>query len=586
MKKILLILLPLMWAPAAYAAGSDPMKRTDMEFFTTPEAARIGEQVLLWQRNTGGWPKNVDMAAPMGEAERAAVLSDKGRRDDSTIDNGATTTQLRYLARLYAASGDKACRDAFRKGLGFLLEGQYPGGGWPQFWPERKEGYSSHITFNDGAMGNVLELLRDVSRREAPFDSRGLVPGRLRRKAGKAFDKGVECVLDCQIKVDGRPAVWCQQHDEYTLLPAPARTYELASFCSAESAQLVEILMSLDSPSERVKEAVHGAMAWFEANKIVGYKCVHEGGDTFLVPHPDTPPLWARFYDLEECRPFFCGRDGIMRRSLSEIEPERRNGYGWYNTGSGRIYPEYLEWCLRYDPQGRAELRPGRTAIHLIGDSTMAPKDTLKGNPERGWGMYFGEYFDSGIVVYNYAKNGRSTKSFITDGRWEQVKTCIVPGDYVFIQFGHNDQKESDPVRYADPWGAYRGNLRTYIRETRELGGTPVLLTPVARRKFSGGVFDDKVHGDYPAAMKSVAEETSTVLIDMTSATNDWIRAAGDAASKPYFLWVEPGECEALPEGKHDDTHSREIGARRNCVIVCDSVRVRIPALAEHLLQR
>ena len=583
MKNILAILLLALSVTALRAQGGNSLFRTDETFFRTPEASRVGSQLLLWQRDTGGWPKNVDMSVPLTDGDKARLLEDKSLRDDSTIDNRATTSQLCYLARLYSATGEKAWRDSFRKGLEFLLDGQYECGGWPQFWPEHRAKYAGHVTFNDGAMGNVMEVLRGVYRREAPFNSRGLVSGSLRRRARKAFEKGVECILDCQIVVDGKPTVWCQQHDENTLEPAPARSFEPAAFCSAESAQLVEILMSVEKPSQRVKDAVNGAMAWFDANKIIGYEYVREKGDTFLRPHPDTKPLWARFYDFEECRPFVCGRDGVIRRSLSEIEPERRNGYGWYNNDCGRLYPEYLAWCLRNDPEGRRGLHGGRTAIHLIGDSTMAPKDTLKGNPERGWGMFFGEYFDSAIVVYNYAKNGRSTRSFITDGRWENVKTCIVPGDWVFIQFGHNDQKEDDPVRYADPWGAYRENLRTYIRETRELGGTPVLLTPVARRKFTGGVFDDKAHGDYPAAMKSVAEEMGVTLLDITSATNDWIRAAGDKASIPYFMWVEPGECEALPAGKRDNTHSRENGARRNCTIVCDSIRVRIPALAGHL---
>lgn len=583
MKKIFLMLFLILPSICASAGEENPLKREDREFFTTPEAARIGRQLLLWQRDTGGWPKNVDMAAPLSEAERAKLLSDKSRRNDSTIDNQATTTQMYFLARLYAASGDRLWREAFRRGLDFLLEGQYPNGGWPQFWPEFHVRYARHITFNDGAMANVMNLLLDISERKEPFDARGLIGAGVRKKAKKAFDKGVECILDCQIKADGRPTVWCQQHDETSLLPAPARSFELASYCSSESAGLLELLMRIKNPSQRIKDAVSGGMAWFEAHKITGYRYLHEGGDSFLQAYPDAKPLWARFYDLEEGKPFVCGRDGVMKRELSEIEPERRNGYAWYLDSPGRIYKEYAVWSARNYPEGRRQLRPGKTAIHLLGDSTMAPKDTSRGNPERGWGMYFGEYFDSSVVVFNYARNGRSTKRFLDEGRWESVKECLAPGDYVFVQFGHNDQKRDDPQRYAPAWGAYQDNLRLFIRESRELGAIPVLLTPVARRKFVKGVFDPTVHGDYPAAMKAVAKETGTPLIDMTSATNDWIKAAGDSASRAYFLWIEPGSVEAFPEGKRDDTHSREIGARRNCEIVCDSIRVKLPALAGHL---
>ena len=223
--------------------------------------------------------------------------------------------------------------------------------------------------------------------------------------------------------------------------------------------------------------------------------------------------------------------------------------------------------------------------VWMIGDSTMAQKDTTGGNPERGWGMYFGEYFDSSVRVVNYARNGRSTKSFIDEGRWNLVKMDLRPGDYVFVEFGHNDAKEASPERYAPAWGAFSDNLRLFIDESRAQGAIPVLLTPVARRKFENGVFVPHTHGDYPAAMKAVAAGTGTFLIDMEAATEAWIAQAGDSASKPYFMWVEPGTVEALPEGRQDDTHSTEIGARRNCCIVCDSLRAGIPALARHIIK-
>ena len=159
--------------------------------------------------------------------------------------------------------------------------------------------------------------------------------------------------------------------------------------------------------------------------------------------------------------------------------------------------------------------------IHLCGDSTMAEKDLSKGNPERGWGMMFQNFLDEGATVVNYAQNGRSTKSFIDRGLWDKVYNAIRPGDYVFIEFGHNDSKEDDPERYAAPWGAYQDNLRRFIDETREKGGTPVLLTPVARRWFEDGKLDRECHGDYPAAMKAVAEEKGVILIDMTTPTLD-----------------------------------------------------------------
>lgn len=221
--------------------------------------------------------------------------------------------------------------------------------------------------------------------------------------------------------------------------------------------------------------------------------------------------------------------------------------------------------------------------IHLMGDSTMADKDISGLNPERGWGMLFENFVDERVRVINYAKNGRSCKTAVSEGIWDAVKANIRPGDYLFIEFGHNDQKPNGKG-YAPAWTEWQDYLRLFIGTARELGATPVLLTPVARRHFRDGVLDETTHGEYPASMRAVARETGTVLIDMEKATIDWIREAGDLASRPYFMWVEPGVCPAKPDGLQDDTHSTALGARRNCDIVCDSIRVKLPQIAEHLV--
>ena len=221
--------------------------------------------------------------------------------------------------------------------------------------------------------------------------------------------------------------------------------------------------------------------------------------------------------------------------------------------------------------------------IHLMGDSTMAEKDLSKGNPERGWGMMFQNFLDDGVKVINYAQNGRSTKSFIDRGLWDKVYNAIQPGDYVFIEFGHNDAKESDSTRYAAPRGAYQDNLRTFINGVREKGGNPVLLTPVARRWFKEGMLDRDCHGDYPAAMKEVAEQTGTPLLDVTTATLDWIEGLGDEASRPYFMHLEPGRYACAPEGKTDNTHTVASGARKVTEIICGLIKEQLPEIAEHL---
>ena len=212
--------------------------------------------------------------------------------------------------------------------------------------------------------------------------------------------------------------------------------------------------------------------------------------------------------------------------------------------------------------------------IHLMGDSTMAEKDLPKAGEERGWGMMFQNFFDSEVKVVNYAQNGRSTKSFRDLGLWDKVYAAVKPGDYVFIQFGHNDAKEDDPARYAPAWGAYQDNLRFFIDGVREKGGTPVLLTPIARRWFKEDGLDRNCHADYPAAMQAVGAEKGVTCLDMTTPTLDWIESLGDEASKAYFM---------ISTGKNDNTHLVPAGARKVTEIVCDRIRQQLPEIAQHL---
>ena len=216
------------------------------------------------------------------------------------------------------------------------------------------------------------------------------------------------------------------------------------------------------------------------------------------------------------------------------------------------------------------------TTIHLMGDSTMAEKDLKGGNPERGWGMMFQNFLDDDFQVVNYAQNGRSTKSFIDRGLWDKVYDALQPGDYVFIQFGHNDAKADDPDRYAPAYGAYQDNLRKFVRGAREKGATPVLLTPVARRWFKDGKLDRNCHTDYPAAMKQVADEMDVTLLDITTESLDWLEGLGDEASKAYFM---------ISTGKDDNTHTIARGARKVTEMVCEAVRKQIPAIGEHLVR-
>ncbi|WP_239063712.1 pectate lyase [Bacteroides sp. 51] len=337
----------------------NPLRETNNEFFKTEEACRIGDQVLAYQRCTGGWPKNIDMARKMSGEELAQVLKDKSRHDDSTTDNNATSIQMTYLARLYQQTNDVRYRDAFRLGIEYLLSGQYENGGWPQFWPETR-GYQTHITFNDNAMVNTLEILQNVMDAKPPYDG-NLTDKAMRQQLSKAFDKGIECILATQIIVDGQRTIWCQQHDRETLKPAPARAFELPSYCPPETASIIRLLMSLPKPNANVKQAIHGAMKWFDTYKLTGLRYERTGQtreerNVRLVEDPQAGPIWARYYDLEYCEPFVCDRDGVPRRRLEEIGIERRTGYSWYNSRPAELFSMYDTWADKYDPKHKVNI--------------------------------------------------------------------------------------------------------------------------------------------------------------------------------------------------------------------------------------
>ncbi|MCP5523855.1 MAG: pectate lyase [Verrucomicrobiales bacterium] len=323
------------------------------DWYEGPEAIRIADNVLLYQRSSGGWPKNIDMATDLPPSDRQRLIEDRSR-NDAGIDNGATTTQVRYLAHVATTTHDRRFESACLAGLDYLLDGQYPNGGWPQFFPNPR-GYSAHVTFNDNAMVNVLTLLRDIADERPGF---AFIPSGRRTRAADAIASGVNCILRCQVVVDGRRTVWCAQHDERTLAPAPARSYEKISLSGSESVGIVRFLMSLEHPSADVRQSIEAAVAWFEASRITGIRQVRKpdpslpgGYDKVIVAEPDAPPLWARFYEIGTNRPTFCGRDGVIKYTLAEIEHERRVGYSWYGEGPKDLLTrDYPAWKQRVAP--------------------------------------------------------------------------------------------------------------------------------------------------------------------------------------------------------------------------------------------
>jgi len=221
--------------------------------------------------------------------------------------------------------------------------------------------------------------------------------------------------------------------------------------------------------------------------------------------------------------------------------------------------------------------------IFMIGDSTMANKPLIPENPERGWGQMLGIYFKAGVRVENHALNGRSSKSFRDEGHWAAVQSRLKPGDWVIIQFGHNDEKSLDPTRYTTPEGSFKANLARYVIETRALGASPILATPVARRKFDEQGQPVNTHGDYVKAVREVAQEQKVPLIDLNQRSTELLQRMGPEPAKKLYIYVTAAEYPALPKGRQDDTHFCAYGASRMCDLAVAEIAAKAPQLTPFL---
>jgi PelA/Pel-15E family pectate lyase len=342
--RAVVLVIALLFMTAALRAAesaSSYLKRSD-DWFGSEEAKRISENILSWQSPLGSWPKNTNTVTVRYSGDPAQLRG--------TFDNSATLGELRFLARAFRTLKDVRCEQAFLKGFDHILKAQYSNGGWPQYYPPGK-GYARFITFNDNAMVRLMEFEREVA--QSPLYD--FVDAARRKAAQEAFDRGIQCILKCQIKREGKLTAWCAQHDELDFSPRPARTFELASFSGAESVGLVKLLMSLDHPGPEVVQAVDAAVAWFEGAKLTGIRVNQEkdaqspkGWDKKVIKDPAAPPLWARFYDLESNKPIFVDRDGIPKSSLAEIGYERRNGYAWLGDWPASLLAkDYPAWKQR-----------------------------------------------------------------------------------------------------------------------------------------------------------------------------------------------------------------------------------------------
>lgn len=325
-------------------AKSMPLNRSS-DYYASLEARHIADVILSFQTPAGGWGKNQPRNGELRKKGQSFVAHD-GRGDQAgkvqkndnwafvgTIDNGATLTELRFLARVSSGAPGQAgngYRDAIRLGLAYLLNAQYPNGGWPQVWP-LAGGYHDAITFNDDALIDTIKVLSEVSS-AAEFS---FVDASIKAQATAAVAKAHALILRLQVKVNGIPTIWGQQHDVITEAACGARNFEPPSLSSAESANILQYLIGLDKPSPEIVNAIHHAKNFFQTSAITGFIWFRNPDPAIgnkLLPQPGAGPLWARYIDLKTLKPLFGDRDRSIHDDINEISHERRNGYAWFNT--------------------------------------------------------------------------------------------------------------------------------------------------------------------------------------------------------------------------------------------------------------
>lgn len=319
-------------------------QRGDYERYTPDQYIEIADNLLAYQNEDGGWPKNIDWLAKLDSKEVIDQLGSRAR--ESTLDNRNIYPQCEFLAQVYAMCGDDKYKQASQRAIDYMLRTQYPNGGW-RGWD------ADAITYNDACMAGVMRLWKRIIEGTTYF---GWLDSVRMEQIEQSWNRALELTLKCQYIQNGVKSIWAQQHDHQTLLPVKARSYEHPSLAASESADIVMLLMSIKNPTPEIIDAVKCAVRWFEQNKIEGKRVVTvempEGNpddraikrDRYLVDDPKAEPLWGRFYELSDNTVFLCNRDGIKVYTLKEVAPERRVGYSWYGTWGCDVFKRYQKW--------------------------------------------------------------------------------------------------------------------------------------------------------------------------------------------------------------------------------------------------
>lgn len=344
---LLLAVLWPMWLFAQYNGYKDwPKEERSLtgRFLLTDEAAQLADKIMEFQLSTGAWPKNIYY--PQIKADELADERRKyAEKTLGSVENNATLSEVHFLSKMYQATAQRRFRKAAEEGIKFILEAQYENGGWPLCFPAATA-HDALISHAGNTQVNVLTFLSEILQKKEPYS---FLSEEMRKKVQQAFDKGISCLLRTQVLQQGKPAVWCANYDENALLPCAGNKDEQTGLNAMDSAAIVMFLMGIKNPDEVVKQAVEGAVAWYETTALKEQKrenYIDKDGkrDFRLVRDVHAATLWARYYTLEDNRAFYTTDMGERLFSFEELTRERRTTYSWFTSEPQKVLRRYVQW--------------------------------------------------------------------------------------------------------------------------------------------------------------------------------------------------------------------------------------------------
>lgn len=314
------------------------------KYLLTDEATSLADLIMEFQLPTGAWPKNIfyPQIKPDEVSAERKKYTDKSL---GTLDNSATISEVHFLSKMYEATAQRRFKKASEEGIRFVLEAQYENGGWPLHFPAQTE-MEGQISYAGNTMVRILMFLQEIIQKKSPYT---YLSDELRGKVQEAFNKGVLCILNSQILQNGKPTVWCSQYEPQGLLPCARGVGEPASLSGLDSASIVLFLMGIKNPDASVKQAIEGAVSWFDSTAIRGKKrenYINKDGkrDFRLIEDSHAAEMWARYYALEDNRIFFTTEEGERKYDFEELSRERRTTVSWFSNEPQKVLRRYEQW--------------------------------------------------------------------------------------------------------------------------------------------------------------------------------------------------------------------------------------------------